>query len=525
MKRTIIFFVAIYSFSQAYFFVQFADKGSPSAYSTDRPEEFLSDRAIARREAQNIAIDTTDFPVHDGYLQAIKNIGWVLHSTSRWLNGATFFAADTTKLANVRELPFVIYTQKTHEIGTTQKVKKNKFSTSTYNYGKAKNQAKMLKIDSLHNLGFRGENRHIAVIDAGFQAVDKNPGFEHFRNNGQLLGTASFTIDKKNIFAEQVHGSNVLSTIVGYSENQFVGTAPNASCWLIQSEINETESLIEVDNWVAAAEFADSVGVDIISSSLGYSKFDDQKTNFTYQDMNGRTARNTIAATMAAEKGILVIVSAGNEGTSPWHYITSPADANGILTVGAVDSLRQKVDFSSFGPTADGRTKPEVVAIGKFTTLLSTEGSPFYANGTSYSTPIIAGAAACLWQALPTLTSEQIRQLICSHASQSSHPDNKAGYGIPNFYEAYYSVKTEAKMLQNPEKIVLPTLVENNFLALFHDNATYNVEITDMCGRTILAMKNQKNSVRINCSSWAKGIYCVKIFNSNSIFAEKIVKK
>lgn len=529
MKKAIIIFLSLFAtvtcFSQAYYFVQFTDKGNPCAYSTKRPSEFLSERAINRRTTHTIAIDTSDFPVHKNYIQSITNLGLTLKHSSRWLNGATFLASDTTVMAQVRALPFVKYSQQTKLLNNTKSTIIKTVNKITENYGAAATQIQMLRLDSLHTLGFTGNNMHIAVIDAGFYKVNENPAFEQFRSNGQLLGTKDFVDENSDIYAEDRHGMYVLSTIVGCLSERYLGSAPNASCWLLRTEEDSTESLLEIDNWVAAVEFADSAGVDAITSSLGYSQFDDTSTNFTYQDLNGKTARNSIVATIAAQKGILVLNSAGNEGNSSWHYITMPSDADNILTVGSVDAARQKSSFSSFGPTSDGRIKPEVCAMGSLAALINYEGEPFYGNGTSFSTPIMAGAALCLWQALPKLNNIELIKLICQHASQAKNPDNNIGYGIPDMVAAYYAPSTQNSQTKITQLSIYPNPVQQSVTIILPDNNFYHVEITDISGRTMWQTKQISHQCVINCANWSQGIYCIRVQNQNNTYLEKLIKQ
>lgn len=518
-------FLATIGFSQAYYFVGFADKGNPSVYSADRPEEFLSERAIARRLVHAVTIDSSDFPVHAPYLDALRNLGLSLKHTSKWLNGATVFAADTSVMAQVRCLPFVVFSQRTQLIENAQTVRLKKLQFEKANYGAAAIQTAMLRVDSLHTLGYKGDNMHVAVIDAGFYKVNENQGFERFRNNGQLLGTKDFVSDTSDIFSENRHGMYVLSTIVGYLPENYLGTAPNASCWLLRTEDDLKESLLELDNWVAAVEFADSAGVDVITSSLGYTKFDDESTNFTRKDLNGKTARNSIVATIAARKGILIFNSAGNEGNGSWHYISVPADADSILTVGSVDAERQKSGFSSFGPTADGRVKPDICAMGSLAALINEWGSTFAGNGTSFATPIMAGAAICLWQALPNLSNIEIIELIRSHSSQSLSPDSLQGYGIPDMVAAYYGAPSHLDMTQNPVLSVYPNPVSDILSVTLPDNGIAAVEVIDVLGRKFWRSSSLAFGCKIDCQSFPKGIYFVNVTMNNRRYVAKFIKE
>ncbi|OGX85145.1 hypothetical protein BEN47_02085 [Hymenobacter lapidarius] len=299
----------------------------------------------------------------------------------------------------------------------------------------------------MHDAGFRGEGMQIAVFDAGFPGVDKISALQPLFQDKRLAGTRNFVDGGTSVYIRNGHGTNCLSTMAGNQPGFYIGSAPKATFHLCITEDTNSEHPIEEANWLAAAEYADSVGVDIISSSLGYTTFDRPSKSYTYADMNGRTAISTRAATMAARVGILVVNAAGNEGDDPWRYISAPADADSIISVGAVDSLGNRANFSSFGPTVDGRIKPTLSAMGQAAAVLSPNGSAFRGNGTSYACPVLAGMAAGFWQANPTLTAQQVIAALRATASQSAAPNNNLGYGIPNFVTAHNAINP-AKPLQ-----------------------------------------------------------------------------
>ena len=259
----------------------------------------------------------------------------------------------------------------------------------------------MLKGDILHNRDLKGKGKLIAILDAGFSRVDEMIAFEELFAENRILGTKDFVQRNNNVFDEHTHGMMVLSTMGAENKGQIIGTSPEASFWLLRTEDVDSENLIEEYNWLCAAEFADSVGADIINSSLGYTTFDDAGQNHTYTDMDGRTAPVSIAATIAAQKGMIVVNSAGNSGSGSWHFIGAPADADSILSVGAVDENADFAWFSSYGPSFDGRVKPTVVAQGRNTIVATSNNGTLTGNGTSFSSPIVAGLSACLWEAHP----------------------------------------------------------------------------------------------------------------------------
>ncbi|MDP3435259.1 MAG: S8 family serine peptidase, partial [Bacteroidota bacterium] len=320
------------------YWVKLTDKKGTS-FQIDRPEKFLSQRAINRRIKQHIAIDETDLPVSTVYLDSLRKLGLEVVHTSKWLNGATVRTADTALITTIATLPFVQMVQLTKP-AIVIKSSVNKFKeleselnsdVSPFNYGNAYNQLSQLNGQYLHNQGFRGKGIQIAVLDAGFWHVDQIAAFDSLRNGNRILGKRDFVNPKSDFYQQHTHGMSVLSCMGGNTPGSLIGTSPDASFYLFRSEDVATEYLIEEDNWVAAAELADSLGVDVINSSLGYYDFDDPKMNHPYADLDGKTTRVTQGANMAFQKGILVFSSAGNEGNNSWKRIIAPSDGKDVL--------------------------------------------------------------------------------------------------------------------------------------------------------------------------------------------------
>ena len=510
------------SFAQSpKYWVQFTDK-SGSPYSISQPEEFLSQRAIDRRERQGIAIEENDLPINPAYKDSVIMLGATIVHGSKWFNALTITDVDATQLAEIAKLSFVkqmeqvSYFKKPYDkyyrtfstepgvIGgkgsnpierpgepggirnsesKSSKVKKpkkekkskrnkkekvNGNSGSNTNaiggftptalapsdlrteYGTAENQITMLNGDFLHYWGYQGEGMIIALMDAGFRNVNNNPAFERMFDEGRLLGTIDFVSGGDSVYDDGTHGAWVLSTIAGELKDQYKGTAVNASFYLFRTEDEFSELIIEEDNWIAAAEWADSAGVDVFNTSLSYNTFD-SLTDRSYEDMDGNTARITIAADIAASKGILVVNSAGNEGNDPWYYIAAPADGDSVITVGSVMEDRKISGFSSHGPTYDGRIKPNTCAQGTATALIDHVGTVGVSNGTSFSSPIIAGLAACLWQAFPNKTNIEIMRAIEQSSHMYDDPDDDYGYGIADFKKAFWILEGSIDSL--PEKV------------------------------------------------------------------------
>lgn len=500
MKKIFIILAAILlwgdAFSQPYFkyWIQFTDKNN-SPYSISNPSAFLSARAIYRRTKYHIPIQYNDLPPNPAYIDSVISKGVKLLNRSRWFNAISInamSAADTAAaLAKIRALPFVKSSKfvtilkphspaNNHFVETTNN--HSPYSVDTFNYAASYNQAHMIGIDCLNNMGFRGKGKRIAQIDARFGVADTLSAFDSLRNRSGILGTWDFVWEDRNVYDDtnnaDVHGQMVLSCMAGNIPGAFLGDAVDADFYLLRTEDIASEYMIEVDNWTSGAEYADSAGADVITSSLGYTTFDDPNTNFTYADMNGKVSVASIAATIAVEKGMVVCVAAGNEGGGGWQYISSPGDADSILTVGAVDAYGNYAAFSSTGPTSDGRIKPDVAAEGEGTALASPYGGVTFGSGTSFATPLMAGAAACLWQSDTNANNIEIMQAIRESASQYTHPDSLLGYGIPNFCQARIIAGglTQNKIVTYITK-VYPNPFADNVTVSFFSSVVQNVNV------------------------------------------------
>lgn len=425
------------------YWVKLTDKKGTS-FQIDRPEKFLSQRAINRRIKQHIAIDETDLPVSTVYLDSLRKLGLEVVHTSKWLNGATVRTSDTVLIRSIATLPFVQMVQLTKPANIIKSTL-NKFNesesveisdVSPFDYGNAYNQLSQLNGQYLHNQGFRGKGIQIAVLDAGFWRVNQIAAFDSLRNSNRILGKRDFVNPKSDFYLQHTHGMSVLSCMGGNIPGSLIGTSPDASFYLFRSEDAATEYLIEEDNWVAAAELADSLGVDVINSSLGYYDFNDPKMNHPYSDLDGKTTRVTQGANMAFQKGILVFSSAGNEGNNSWKRIIAPSDGENVLAIAAVDKNGIRASFSSVGPAFGGAVKPNVAAMGSATYLVTSGGVLGNSSGTSFSSPVMAGMGACLLQSNPWANVKQVKMAIEQSAHRYSNPDSLLGYGIPDFEKA-----------------------------------------------------------------------------------------
>ena len=420
--------------------VSLADKRGATA-TFENARTFLSERALERRKRQQLPVDSTDLPVSGVYLDALKAEGTRIVTTSKWNNTAVVEVGDTLLMERVSQLPFVravkkVWTSPDSIPERNAKRKKEVTNDIEYaggHYGKALRQIAIHGGDSLHAAGFRGEGMHVAVIDAGFYNADKIKFFRKLN----LLGTRDFVNPQSDIYAEHSHGMKVLSCMAANVPDAFVGTAPNASYWLLRSEDNDTEQPVEEDYWAAAVEFADSVGVDVINTSLGYYEFDEGYPDYRYRDLDGHVSLMSHTASLAADKGMVVVCSAGNSGNSAWKKVTPPGDAEQVLTVGALTKDLKNADFSSIGDTSDGRVKPDVMAIGVNSVVSGNDGTVSHANGTSFASPTMCGVVTCFWQACPWLTAKQVVEAVRQSADRVDFPDNIYGYGVPNLWKAY----------------------------------------------------------------------------------------
>lgn len=444
--------------AQTRYIVKFKDKGT-NPFSIANPSQYLSQRALQRRARYNILIDSLDLPVTPRYIDSIKSAGTVtILNASKWLNQVTIKTTDATALAKINSFPFVLSSmpiaarlneqsipvnkqlEKTTDVPLqiNESIFSSRLLADALDYGASHGQVHLHQGEFLHNHGFKGEGMQLALLDAGFFRYLNLPTFDSIRINNQILNTYDFVGNKTSVNEENSHGMNCLSTIAANLPGIFVGTAPKATFCLYKTEDVTSETRIEEHNMAAGYERADSIGVDVCSISLGYTTFDYPSQNYTYADMNGNTTMSAIASDIAAKKGMLPVIAAGNEGTSAWHYISTPADADSVMSVGAVDTLGNVGSFSSFGPSSNGRVKPNVAATGVRAVVASpSTGQPILSNGTSFAAPNIAGLTTCLWQAFPEYNNIAVLDAMQQSASKFSTPNDRVGYGIPDMKKAF----------------------------------------------------------------------------------------
>jgi hypothetical protein len=539
MKKIFVFLFLVscfVGFSQEDAWVYFKDKPGSQTY-IDNPLTMLSQRALDRRTNQGIALDSKDIPMYQPYIdQVVASTGIAVKAKSKWFNcvHVNGSQADITALKSLTFVDKIDFANNsiiaTKRIATkrvkTNPVNKTAKTSVTFNYGSSANQIQMLNGHLLHQSNYTGTGKIIAVMDGGFPGVNTAQPFARLRDNNKILGGYDFVNRNANFYTGISHGTSVLSLMGGYAENALVGTAPDASYYLFITEDGANEGPLELSNWVEAAEEADYLGVDIINTSLGYTTFDDPDYNFTYNDMNGVTTFISKGLDIAFSRGMICVVSAGNDGNDTWHYISAPADAVNALTIGAVKADENYATFSSQGPTFDGRVKPDVTAQGQTPYVSDASGNiNNNGSGTSYSGPIIAGMVACLWQALPSKTNQEIKQLITQAADRYTAPTVEFGYGIPDFSLALANGLSVANFSKNDFMVYPNPATDSISVTLTKGSDTGNFILYTVLGQKVLEEKITKGSSVISMKSLIKGTYLYKIEANGLSKSGKIVKQ
>jgi len=503
----------------------------------EAPLTMLSQKALDRRFKQGISLDDTDVPIHQEYITTISNIpGISVLSQSKWMN-ALHVSGDIDVVSTLKSLSFVekiAYANRSRNTQNKPKfsnrsVSKSKWDEEPLNisYGTSASQIEMLNGHLLHQAGYTGKGKTIAIIDTGFLGVDTASPFKRLRDNNQILGGYDFVNKSNDFYTSHDHGTSVLSCIAGYESGKLVGTAPDANFYLFITEDIANESPLEESLWVEAAERADSLGVDVINTSLGYTRFDNSAYDYTYQDMDGKTTFISRGLELAFSKGIFCVASAGNDGGNDWLYVATPADAVSALAVGAVDSSREYAYFSSIGPSPDGRVKPDVVAQGLGAYISDKNGDIGAYNGTSFSGPIIAGMVASLWEALPDMTNKQLMLKIKESAHLFSAPQSKLGFGIPDFNDILKNNLTIEKnevfpgfFVSNPVWDVLK--IESKGDANL--DGAY-ILVFDVNGKVILKESINNTITSVNVSNLVSGLYVYRMHFKEGVVVNKFLKK
>lgn len=530
--------------------VTFKNKNN-TPYSLSSPLSYLTSRSVTRRVTQGIAIDSTDLPVNQSYIDSVLTLtGGILHGKSRWLNLCVILLDDSANIHIIEGKPYVgstklvgIYSSFLHHkpatfTGTTSPFKTGKRATTTESdfYGATYEQTFMVSGAYLHSNGFSGNGKLIAVMDAGFTGTDTHTGFDSLRNDNRIADVHNFTYATDFVYSYDAHGTEVLSTMAGNvgnsSPNNFVGSAPKATYALYVTEDNGSEQPTELYNMLFASERADSIGADVITTSLGYNTFTYPDLDFVFAtDFDGKSTIAAKAANIATKKGMLFIASAGNEGLSSWHMILTPGDADSALTIGSVDNTGTPWGTSGYGPNAAGQVKPDVCGLGHVASVFNATGGYVQLDGTSLSTPQIAGWAACLWQANPSATPWQLRQAIIKCASSYSSPGTHIGYGIPDFHctEHFLNVPDTPPPFTSANWIIpMPNPFTSELkLALSPESDNeFDFRIVDVTGKTVVSFshffyKGYNLPYTISLQALPTGIY---ILRANSPTQHKTIK-
>jgi serine protease AprX len=509
------------------YIVSFKDKNN-SPYLITEPEKYLSDRAITRRIRNNVPVVTADLPVNTSYVSQVKATGASTFFTSRWMN-AVLVEATPAQIGSVMSLPFVSNAEMVAPgkklIGGRTKNVRQKNTTPASNATTA--QLQMVGLDSMHTDGFLGEGILISFFDGGFPGLNAAAPFQPIFEENRVKLTQDFVANSGNVYQYDKHGTEVFSVVAGVKSAAFEGGAYRASFMLFVTEDTKSEYRVEEYNWLFAAERADSAGTDIIHSSLGYNTFDDPAMDYKVSDLNGKTAIVSKAASMALDRGIVVVVSAGNEGNNNWHYITPPADVKGILGVGAVTYAGVRVNFSSIGPTSDGRIKPDVVAVGSGTAVIGPDGAVSAASGTSLAAPLVTSLVAGLMQKYPSLLPAEIVSAVTLSASKANSPDNLLGYGIPNYVAVKNYLESNSTI---GDVFIFPNPADSSLSLSFKKLPVGDVDLSfydaqgKLLANPIRTLDWLNNPVLIPLENFAAGMYLLKVKTSTLTRTFRFVK-
>ncbi|MEC4005345.1 S8 family serine peptidase [Flavobacterium sp. SUN052] len=536
MKNLLLIFLFTISFcgySQEDAWVYFKDKPNAQSY-LDNPLTMLTQRALDRRTAQGIPLNVNDTPIEQSYIDQITAASGIeIKAKSKWLN-CLHIRGSQTDINALLSLSFVNYVHFADNNLNSKMAVQNQFASvnkqldvqTTFNYGNSNNQIEMLNGHLLHQANYTGGGKIIAVLDSGFTGVSTIIPFNRMFNNGLYLGGYNYVARNTDVFSTHNHGTMTLSCMVGYVDGQLVGTAPDAAYYLFITEDVSGENPVEESNWVEAAEEADRLGVDIISTSLGYFDYDNPNYSHSYSDMTGNSAFASQGANIAFSKGMIVVASAGNSGSSSEPHIGVPAEATNVLAVGAVKFDRTYAAFSSIGPSFDGRIKPDVMAKGQSTTLSNTTGTITTASGTSFSCPVMAGMIASFWQAVPSLTNQQVVDFVKQSSDRFSNPNAQYGYGIPDFQIALDNVLLANNQSQKSSFVIFPNPSQNQ-IAIRFSNSFSNVTLVvyNNLGQLVFKNNDVQSDDSINLEAINSGVYFYKITSDNVIQTGKIIKE
>lgn len=528
------FLASSWVFAQEDAWVYFNDKPNADTYLAN-PLTMLSQRSLDRRATQGISLDTKDAPIEQGFIDQIAALGTVeVMAKSKWLN-AIHVRGSQSEINALSTLNFVDHVQfanaalnpagKPRRTNTSHTTAKTLETQIDFPYGNSANQIEMLNGQFLHQQGYTGQGKIVAVLDAGFPGVNTVQPFKRLRDNNQILGGYNFVDRNEDIYTRSSHGTMVLSTMGGYVQNQLVGTAPDASYYLFITEDINGENPIEESLWVEAAERADSLGVDVVNTSLGYFGYENPDYSYTYEDMDGQTTFSARGANIAFTRGMIMVVSAGNSGNSSDPYIATPADAIHAFTIGAVDAFGDHASFSSIGPSFDGRVKPDVDAQGQSSVVANPAGAVVTASGTSFSGPIMAGMVASFWQAYPQLTNAQVMQVIKESANLYNSPTDEMGYGIPDFMLALDLASLSAAEVDPSQFVVFPNPARDRVSVLLPDAVSQvTMTIYNPLGQMVRQQNINAQDRVINLENLGSGVYLYTLTTGQTTQSGKLIK-
>lgn len=538
IKKILFLFVFLNVFfvqAQEDAWVYFNDKPDASYYLAN-PLQMLTQRALDRRTSQGISLDNSDVPIAQTYInQVAASTGITVMAKSKWLNALHVRGTQAniqllTNLSFVSHIQFANASLNSRNSNNANKSKELKSVNKqlealvNFNYGGSANQIQMLNGHLLHQQNFTGQGKIVAIMDAGFPGVNTAAPFQRLRDNNLILGGYNFPDRNTSIYTRNSHGTSVLSCMAGYVDNQLVGTAPDAQYYLFITEDVNSENPVEESYWVEAAEMADSLGVDVINTSLGYFEYDNPNYSYSYSDMNGIKTFAARGADKAFSKGMICVTSAGNSGNSANPHIATPADAITTLTVGAVDASENYVSFSSIGPSFDGRVKPDVCAKGGGATVSTSSGTITTANGTSFSSPILAGMVTTFWSAVPNMTNTQIVQFVKQSADLYNNPTIYKGYGVPDFQLALTNALS-TNNYENDLVLLYPNPVQDRLTIIIPNSETPSQFVLfNNIGQLVVSFSISDTNSTISLDNLASGLYFYQLKTKNKTSQGKVLK-
>jgi serine protease AprX len=535
LSYLLFFIVPLFSFSQEEdAWIYFTDKPNAQFY-LDNPLEMLTQRALDRRAAQGIALQINDAPIEPLYVEQVAAYeGITLKAKSKWMN-CVHVRGSVTAINALSELSFVQsidFADESLNVSGRQRanqpiipVNKSMDVTENFNYGNSQNQIQMLNGHLLHQANYTGVGKIIAVLDSGFINVDSTTPFQRLFDNNLILGGYNYVSQSTDVYSLHNHGTLVLSCMGGFVDGELVGTAPNAQYYLFVTEDVSEENPVEESYWVEAAEEADRLGVDVITSSLGYFGYDNPNYSHAYSDMTGNAAFASRGGNVAFSKGIVVVASAGNNGNSSEPHVGVPAEATNVLAIGAVQFNEQYASFSSIGPSFDNRIKPDVMAQGQASVVANTSGNIQTASGTSFSGPIMAGMIASFWQAVPGLTNQQVVDFVKESADRFANPNEQYGYGIPDFQLALQNALLSTNQSQIERFQFFPNPTNGNVTFVIPSQSSPNeIKLYNSLGQMVFASKVENSIQNIALDQLNSGIYYFTLNTSDQTYQGKIIK-